>query len=266
MVAKASLIAMVVVAGMSLLPSKAFARETGFLNRTIKVGGKEYRYVVYVPADWTPKQKWPVILFLHGAGERGSDGLAQSDVGIGRGLRMHADRYPFIVVMPQCGTDKVWSDPDMEAQALAALEQTIKKFKGDRDRVYLTGLSMGGFGTFNMATKYPGRFAAFVPICGGIRAQEDSPQMRVELVDDARIADPVAETAHRIGKTPIWIFHGDADQSVPVQGSREIAEALRAAGGNVTYTEYPGVGHNSWDKAYADPELPKWLLQQRLAH
>ena len=262
---KLVLIALAVVLGISALPPTAFARETGFLNRTIKVGGTEYRYVVYVPADWTPKQKWPVILFLHGAGERGSDGLPQSDVGIGRALRMNSDRYPFIVVMPQCGKDKVWSDRDMEAQTLAALEQTIKKFKGDRDRVYLTGLSMGGYGTFNMATKYPGKFAAFVAICGGLRAPKDFPELHVELLDDPRVTDPLAETARRIGKAPFWIFHGDADQSVPVEGSREIVEALRAAGGNVRYTEYPGVGHNSWDKAYGEPELPQWLLQQRLA-
>src|SRR5437763_13079418 len=101
----------------------ALARQdTGFVNRTVKVSGVEYRYVVYVPQQWTKHQRWPVILFLHGAGERGSDGLAQTQVGIGGSLRFHPERWPFIVVMPQCGTNRTWHDPAMQAQALAALE------------------------------------------------------------------------------------------------------------------------------------------------
>jgi predicted peptidase len=236
------------------------------LDRTVTISGIGYRYQVYVPADFHSKKKWPVILFLHGAGERGSDGALQTDVGIAHAIRLNSSRFPFVVVMPQCQKDKIWGDPDMEVQALAALEASIKEFHGDRNRVYLTGLSMGGFGTWELASRSPGRFAALVPICSGVRPLKDWPQLRVTRVEDARIADPYADVARRIGSTPVWIFHGDADQSVPVEESRRMAEAIKAEGGNVKYTEYPGVDHNSWDNAYAEPELVPWLLSHSLRH
>jgi predicted peptidase len=238
--------------------------QTGFLDRTVSVSGSSYRYQVYVPADYRSKKSWPVILFLHGAGERGSDGLRQTDVGIGHAIRLDASRVPFIVVLPQCSKDKIWGDPDMQAQALAALDASIKEFHGDRKHVYLTGLSMGGFGTWELAARNPGRFAALVPICSGVQPNKEWPQLRVTLIDDPKIADPFAEVARRIGKTPVWMFHGDSDPSVPVEQSRHMAEALKAAGADFKYTEYPGVDHNSWDKAYAEPELVPWLLAHTL--
>jgi predicted peptidase len=252
---------------MSSLPATARTPDTGFLDRTVAISGTTYRYQVFVPNNWTKKQKWPVILFLHGYGERGETGLPQTDEGIGHAIRLSKDPVPFIVVMPQClaGTH-LWAEDAMEAQALAALEQSIKEFNGDRDRVYLTGLSMGGFATWDLAAKYPGKFAAYVPICGGVRGPKDYPQIGGSLGRDPKVADPYAETAKRIAKTPVWIFHGGADDTVPVEESRKMAEALKAAGANYKYTEYPGVGHNSWDKAYAEPELVPWLLGQRLAH
>jgi predicted peptidase len=169
--------------------------------------------------------------------------------------------------MPQClaGTH-LWTEDAMEAQALAALDRTIKEFNGDRERVYLTGLSMGGYATWDLAAKYPGKFAAYVPICGGIRGLKDHPEIAGALGRDAKVTDPYAETAQRIGKTPVWIFHGDADDSVPVEESRKMAEALKATGANYKYTEYAGIGHNSWEKAYAEPELVPWLLSQKLTH
>ncbi|HUJ96043.1 MAG TPA: prolyl oligopeptidase family serine peptidase [Terriglobales bacterium] len=244
----------------------SFARnpETGFLNRTISVGGETYRYQVFIPANWNKRGKWPVILFLHGAGERGDDGLLQTDVGIGHAIRQTVARFPFVVVMPQCRKEKTWTQPEMQAQALAALDRAMKEFRGDPARVYLTGLSMGGFGTWDLAAKYPRRFAALVVVCGGITPPKMYPQMGGSLVSDPRIADPYGETARLIGSTPVWIFHGDADPAVPVEESRKMYAALQAAHGNVKYTEYPGVGHESWLKAYADPDLPIWLLQQHL--
>ncbi len=154
----------------------------------------------------------------------------------------------------------------MQAQAMAALEASIKEFHGDRNRIYLSGLSMGGFGTWEFAARNPGRFAALVPICSGVRPQKNWPQLRVTLVDDPKIADPYAEIARHIGSTPVWIFHGDADPAVPVDESRHMAEALKAANAKFKYTEYPGVGHNSWDQAYAEPDLVPWLLAQSLSH
>jgi predicted peptidase len=240
--------------------------ETGFLDRTVSVDGSSYRYQVYVPADFRSKKSWPIILFLHGAGERGSDGLLQTDVGIGHAIRQNAARFPFVVIVPQCGKDKIWGEPDMQAQALAALDASIREFHGDRKHVYLTGLSMGGYGTWDLAARNPGRFAAIVPICSGVQPNKDWPRLRVTLVDDPKIPDPFAEVARRIGKTPVWMFHGDSDPLVPVEQSRNMAEALKAAGADFKYTEYPGVDHISWDKAYAEPDLMAWLLSKSLKH
>jgi predicted peptidase len=251
-----------------LLPSAALARktETGFLDRTVTAAGETYHYQVFVPETFDRSKKWPVILFLHGSGERGDNGRLQTDVGLGRAIRQYGGNLPFVVVMPQCRSDDHinWTDAAMENQALAALDAAIKEFHGDRTRIYLTGLSMGGYGTWDLAAKYPGRFAAYVPICGGIRAPADSSRLHVALVDDPAISDPYAETAKRIGKTPVWIFHGADDPAVPVDESRKMAAALQAAGGNMKYTEYPGTGHNSWDKAYAETGLIDWLLAQHL--
>jgi predicted peptidase len=240
--------------------------QTGFLDRTVTITGVTYRYQVYVPVDFQSKKKWPVILFLHGSGERGSDGLLQTDVGLPHAIRLDKSRFPFVVVIPQCEKEKIWGDPAMEIQALGALENSIKEFHGDRNHIYLSGLSMGGYGTWEFASRNPGRFAALVPICSGVRPIKDMPQLRVTKVDDARITDQYAEVARRVGSTPVWMFHGDVDQAVPVEESRKMSEAIKAAGGNVKYTEYPGVNHNSWDRAYAEPELVPWLLAQSLHH
>lgn len=240
----------------------AQAKDTGFLNREVKAGAETFRYQVYVPHNWNKQQKWPVILFLHGAGERGADGLAQTDVGIGTAIRKNNERFPAIVVMPQCRKDVWWVEEKMMAQALTALELATKEFNGDRTRTYLTGLSMGGYGTWGIAAKQTGKFAAYVAICGGVR----HPSRKDLTVVSAEISEPYAFIAQKIGLIPTWIFHGDADTVVPPEESRKLHEALKAAGGNVKYTEYPKVGHNSWDRAYAEPELLKWLLEQKLAN
>lgn len=248
------------LASLLILPVLEARQETGFLNRSVTVQGVNYKYVVYLPADYTKSKRWPVVLFLHGAGERGDDGLAQSQVGIGGAVRFHADRFPAVIVMPQCRKEVWWTDPAMEAQALAALDASIKEFKGDRSRVYLTGLSMGGYGTFAIGAKHADRFAAMAPICGGVMR----PNRRGVPAQPAPTGDPYAETAKGIGKKPIWIFHGAADPTVPVTESQKMRDAIQAAGGSPKYTEYPGVGHNSWDKAYGETDFPKWLLEQKL--
>ena len=129
--------------------------ETGFLNRTLKIGATTHRYQVYVPADWNAKKKTPIILFLHGAGERGDDGVIQTEVGIGGAVRRHADRAQAVVVFPQCLKNHWWSEPEMQAVALTALDQSIKEFNGDAERIYLTGMSMGGAGTWAIASEQP---------------------------------------------------------------------------------------------------------------
>jgi predicted peptidase len=260
------LLAFLLVAALAI-PVAARQPKTGFLDRAVIVRGEVYRYQVYLPSNWNKSQQWPVILFLHGYGERGDTGLLQTDVGLQHAIRMSPTPFPFVVVIPQCQAgEHVWTDSDMEAVALATLDNTMKEFHGDPERTYLTGLSMGGYATWNIAARHPGRFAAYVVVCGGVRPNADHPRLKSSLEGDPAISDAYAEIARRVGKTPVWIFHGDADPAVPVEESRRMAEALRAAGGNVKYTEYPGVPHNSWDKAYAEPELVPWLLQQKLSH
>lgn len=228
-------------------PARAQERApvTGFLNRTVAVDGTTYRYVVYVPRDYDASRAWPVVLFLHGAGERGDDGLKQSQVGIGSAIRVHPERFPAIVVQPQCPTGERWAGKPAEA-ALKALDAEMKEYHCDPDRQYLTGLSMGGFGSWLLASQYPDRWAAVVPICGG-----GSP----------------SEMAPKLTKLPIWVFHGGADPTVPTQRSRDMVEAVKAAGSTtIQYTELPGVGHNSWDAAYANADLAKWLFEQKRSH
>lgn len=212
---------------------------TGFLDKVVETSSGLRRYVVYVPYDYDPKEKWPVILFLHGAGERGDDGLAQSAVGIGQAVRFHPDRFPAIVVMPQCPKD-VWWDSCLDHVDLA-LEQTLAEYNTDRSRVYLTGLSMGGYATWIYGAMKTDTFAALMPICGGGKVED----------------------AAALAKLPIWAFHGGADETVKPEESRKMVDAVKKAGGAVQYTEYKGVGHNSWDAAYGDAKAIKWLLSQR---
>jgi predicted peptidase len=234
--------------------------ETGFLDRTITLGSKTYRYQVYVPADYASKSSWPAILFLHGAGERGTDGLLQTNVGLAPAIRQNPSRYPAIVVFPQVPPDSQWvgTPGDM---AVAALQQTMREFHVDPSRVYLTGLSMGGHGTWYVAYRHPELFAAIVPICGWVR---EFPQFRgsVPVVPGDSVA-VMPSLVQRLGKTPVWIFHGEVDQVVNVNGSREPAAALKAAGGDVHYTELLGLNHNSWDAAYASEEFRTWLFAQQ---
>jgi predicted peptidase len=246
--------------------AQARKHETGFLDRTVSLQGAAFKYQVFVPDDWSPRQKWPIILFLHGAGERGSDGLIQTEVGIGEAIRKGRARFPAIIVMPQCAKDNWWTTPKMEDVALASLAAATKEFKGDPSRTYLTGISMGGYGTWDIAMHHPNTFAAIVPVCGGITASPSLKQKYPELAKKAYADEPksYAEVAGKIGKTPVWIFHGADDPTVSPENSRKMFAALKAEDGNVHYTEYPGIGHESWHKAYAEPELMTWLLAQKL--
>jgi predicted peptidase len=250
------LFSVVVAASLMAVPAEARKTETGFLDRTVTVAGTEYKYQVFVPDNWTKKTKWPVILFLHGAGERGDDGLIQTEVGIGTAVRRYRDRFPAVIVMPQCRKNVWWAESNMADVAMAALAQAQKEFHGDPARTYLTGLSMGGYGTWYLAGKYPGKFAAIVPICGGILVPD---MARQQSADDNA---PYTEAARKIGKTPTWVFHGGDDPVVPVTESRRMNDAMRALGGEVHYTEYPGVGHNSWEKAYAEADFISWMLSK----
>lgn len=234
--------------------------QTGFLDRSITVSGKSYHYQVYVPADYASKPTWPAILFLHGAGERGDDGLLQTNVGLAPAIRQNPARYPAIVVFPQVPRDSQWVGTPAD-MAVAALQQTMREFHVDPTRVYLTGLSMGGHGTWYIAYRHPEMFAAVVPICGWIR---EFAMFRGSVpVIPGDSAQVMTLLAQRLGKVPIWIFHGEVDQVVNVNGSREPAAALKAAGADVRYTELLGLNHNAWDAAYGSDEFVKWLFAQQ---
>jgi predicted peptidase len=258
------------VVAMAAGPVLAHARDTGFLDRSVTVDGVDYRYQVYVPIDYTPKKSWPVVLFLHGSGERGDDGSLQAQAGIGSAIRGDRKRFPMIVVMPQARPNTRWSGA-MAAQAMQALERSIAEFHGDRQRVYLTGLSMGGQGVWLLAAAHPHTFAALAPISSFLRLENDD-DVTDPRVDRAMLAqfpellaaDPAAAFARRIDKTPVWIFHGAVDDLVPPENARRLNLAMRAAGGEVRYSEYEGVNHGAWDRAYAEPELVPWLLAHRL--
>jgi len=253
-------IMLMLIGGATLTwPSRARQDDEAFQDRSVTIGANQYRFRVFVPKGWSKKKKSPVLLFLHGAGERGDDNLAQTRVGIGPPILAHRESLPFIVVLPQCPKNRWWTEPEMQAQALRALDQTVKEFNGDKKRTYLTGLSMGGYGSWIIAANNPARFAAIAVVCGGVRppARVNAPEANAAL---AASPDPYGAVAAKVGKTPVWVFHGGADPVVPVSESRKMVEAIKTAGGDVRYNEYEGVGHNSWDKAYSEPELFSWFL------
>jgi predicted peptidase len=170
--------------------------------------------------------------------------------------------FPAVVVLPQCRRGAWWGDPRMETVVFRALEASMREFHGDSDRVYLTGLSMGGYGAWAFGYEHPEMFAAIVPVCGGVysRGSFAVPDWHpLAIAPD----DPYAETAKKLRDVPVWAFHGDADPRVPVSESRKLTRALEAAGGDVRYTEYPGVGHDSWNRAYWEDELLPWLFSHK---
>jgi len=199
-------------------------------------GGSATRYWLGVPDGAAPDGGWPLVLFLHGAGERGEN-LDQVKVHGPPKQAVAARAFPFILVAPQCPEGRWWDSEEL----IRLLDHLEKTQSVDADRIYVTGLSMGGFGSWNLAVAQPRRFAALAPICGG--------------------GDPSKASA--IAHIPAWVFHGERDPVVPADRSREMVEALKAAGGSPKYTEYPDVQHNAWDPAYADPAFYEWLLQQR---
>ena len=250
------------------LPAHGRKQETGFLDRTATIAAVQYKYQVFVPDDWTPHQKWPVILALHGAGERGDDGVLQTDVGIGTAIRSNRSALEAIVVMPQCPKNLWWMLPPTDDLAMAALAEATREFHGDTHRTYLTGLSMGGYGAWHLAQKHPGTFAALVVICGGIRPPAAAQKLNPGLTSLTPPDSPksYADAAGRVGKIPVWIFHGADDEVVPVTESRRMSEAMKQIGAEVHYTEYPGVGHACWNKAYDEPKLFPWLFSKSLAN
>ena len=239
-----------------------------FLTRSVTVGGQTYGYRVYLPPDRVVDQKTPVMLYLHGSNRRGEDNRSQVE-DLADSIKWYPENFPFIIVFPQCRPDTFWAGP-MTDQAIAALDQTVKEFNGDERRLYLAGYSMGGFGTWQTALTYPNRFAALVPVAGGIEpvgtiSDEDRKLLSQQVITAAAAPDPYHAYAQALAKTPIWVVHGADDEAVPVDGARKIVAALKAAGDkDVNYTEIEGVGHGSVAIAFADNKLAEWLKKQEL--
>ena len=221
----------------------------------VGAGGKTLKYRLLKPAPYDSDREYPLVIFLHGAGERGSDNVAQLKNGMADFCKAKwRDKYPCYVVAPQCPEEEKWVDVDWSSPAndmpaktseslqlvFELIDTMVKDAAVNDNRIYITGLSMGGYGTWDALARRPSFFAAAVPICGG--------------------GDP--KTAARFAKVPLWCFHGDQDEAVPVKRSREMIDALKAAGGMPKYTEYPGVAHNSWAQTYADAAVIEWMFKQ----
>jgi predicted peptidase len=202
----------------------------------------QLRYLLFLPKRYgeDPDQKWPLILYLHGAGERGDELERVKTHGIPKILEERPD-FPFVCVSPQCPDEGVWMVHNLALKGL--LDSILSTYAIDPDRVYLTGNSMGGYGTWGLAMAYPGTFAAIAPICGG----------------------GMSKGVGSLTEVPVWAFHGAEDPVVPLEQSQSMVDALRASGGNVKLTVYPGVGHDSWSQTYDNPELYEWFLQHRRA-
>ena len=198
------------------------------------------QYLLYLPPAYdSSEETWPLLLFLHGAGERGDDLELVKVHGPPKMIAEGRD-FPFVVVSPQCPKDEWWAMDALHD----LLNEIVETYRIDTARIYVTGLSMGGYATWRLACTYPKQFAAVVPICGG-GEPEKAPLMK---------------------EVPTWVFHGAKDEAVPLQQSQEMVDALKAAGSDVRFTVYPEGGHvEAWQNAYGDPALWEWLAKQRRA-
>jgi len=195
-------------------------------------------YLLYLPKDYSESDKnFPLVLFLHGAGERGDDLEKVKVHGLPR-LINEGKEFPFVVVSPQCPEEMFWSTDVL----IALLDEIEANYRIDKNRIYVTGLSMGGHGTWSLALAQPNRFAAIAPVCGW----------------------SVPSVACTIKHVPIWVFHGAKDNVVPISASEVMVERLKSCDGNVKFTVYPEANHDSWTETYNNEELYKWFLEQSL--
>jgi len=245
-----------------LIPSLLTAQMNNDYQKKIFISkGDTLNYNIRFPSNYNPNLKYPVITFLHGSGERGNDN--ETPLKHGSSFLSNNQKYNSIVIFPQCPTNQYWrkiyknneaseqhifdltfnSSPEKPTLLVKELLDSLQKINvADPTRMYIGGLSLGGFGTFDMIERYPDYFAAAFPICGG---------------GDVTKASTFAK------KVPIWIFHGEKDEAVAVELSRQYYKKLKELNANVKYTEYPNVGHNSWDNVFQNTELMPWILAQK---
>ena len=241
------ILSLVILFGATLVaqaddPAPGKQVEASFTGKEM-VNGEEkeftIHYLIFLPEGYTKDKKAPLMLFLHGAGERGDKNLPLvKKHGPPKLVESSRKDFPFITVSPQCPQGTWWKT----AQLFALLDDMEKKYAADKDHEYVTGLSMGGYGSWSMASSQPKRFAAVIPICGG--------------------GDP--NTAKTLVDLPIWVFHGDKDSAVSLEKSEKMVQAIKDAGGkDVKLTVYPGVGHDSWTETYNNKEVYDWLLAHK---
>jgi predicted peptidase len=250
---------------ISLFSVTAGEKSSEYLKKEFQgESGEILPYRILYPQNYNPDQKYPLLLFLHGAGERGNDNEKQLVHGSAMFLDpLNRRNYPAFVVFPQCPENEWWihasllqtlrTDGDLDHSdvfpasepmklVMGLLDELLAELNIDDSRLYVMGLSMGGFGTFDLLSRRPEWFAAAVPICGG---------------GDSGKAKKFAP------HTSLWVFHGDEDEVVPAELSRIMVKAIEEAGGDVKYTEYKGVGHNSWDPAFAEEDLLPWIFNKQ---
>ncbi|HEY3412841.1 MAG TPA: prolyl oligopeptidase family serine peptidase [Armatimonadota bacterium] len=256
----------VLFAGMALasIASAADAApkpvETGFLFKKLTLDKKDYPYVVYVPENYDATKAWPLIMFLHGAGECGSDGWRPVMQGIGTAIMLDVAKWPFIVIIPQ-KPDVKYAWEQYDGALMQMLKTARKDYKVDGSRLYLTGLSQGGHGTWAIGARHADLWAAIAPICGygGSKwPQTETPKGLLPAFNG-----PDSEFGTALKDTPVWAFHGEADSVVPIKETQDLVAAVKAAGGAPKITTYPGVDHNSWDRAYRTEDLGAWFLSHR---
>ena len=234
-------------------PSPQEKQTSAFTERMLtNARGEKMRYLLHVPASYDRREKYPLILWLHGGGSRGDDLKLLLTYGDQHGIGYLARRdvqssFPSFIVAPQCPRNKLWADPDADqpSHEMKLVLEILDKVRADDSidarRLYVMGISMGGYGTWDIVARRPGLFAAAVPICGG-----GSPSQAAATV-----------------KTAVWAFHGERDELVNPSESRRMITALRLAGGEPRYTEYKGVGHNSWERTFSERDLLPWLFTQQ---
>lgn len=212
---------------------------TGFHLKTYKLStGESKKCSVFVPFNYDAKKKWPTIVFLQGIGEGGSDGIKNTTVGLGPAIAKAPQSFDFIAVFPQSGG--TWSSDGAGKMAIDCLDAASKEYSVDPSRVYLTGLSTGGYGVWKIGANYNSRFAALVPMC----------------------AYSGEDFAAQLTKTPIWAFHNSGDMFVFAGSTKSTVKKINELGGNAKQTIYGAIGHNCWGEAYSDPALFTWLRQQ----
>jgi len=216
------------------------------------------KYLIHLPTGMKDSgtKKWPLILFLHGGGERGNQLSLVKQHGVAKIAEQQAN-FPFITVSPQCPIHSYWP---LEVEALNDLLNHItKQHPVDINRIYLTGLSMGAIGGWHLALLYPEKFAAFAPICGSLTI----PEIRREEFELSGSFDEFYQKLSSIKSLPIWAFHGDKDPIIPIKETKEIIQRLKSIGGTPKFTIYKDAGHDVWTKTYNNPELYDWFITHR---